>query len=126
MVRLAKARSPHLPYLILGSILLFATPALMAEKPRSTYLKRVQKDVDEIAAKLRVLETRAGEVSEEQKERFNDSLKALWKKERLARVQLEQMKKAKNEKWKKLKAAEDATLIGLKKSYQYMLNNFLK
>lgn len=99
-----------------------------AKVKRSPYLKRVQADVDGIASDLRDAEQKGASVASEKQAQFQDLLKALWKKERLARVQLEQLKKAApgSDRWKKLRAEEDATLIRLRKSYQYLVNHYLR
>jgi hypothetical protein len=87
------------------------------------YLRRVQADIDDIAKELHRLDKRAAAVRETERADFQRQVRALWRKERLARVQLEQLKHASESQWQKLRNAENSTVVHLRKSYRYMMNH---
>lgn len=104
---------------------LLVAPAL-AKTSRDSYLKRARSDIEAMTVQLHQLDEKIAPLPPEEKSRAQELLQALWKKERLARVQWEQLKKNRRSpetRWKKLRDAEDSTLIGLRKSYRYLVNH---
>jgi hypothetical protein len=51
-------------------------------------------------------------------------LMRLHRKERLARGNLEEIRKAPHDRWQSLRPKEDALLIHLQKSYQHLVNRY--
>jgi hypothetical protein len=107
---------------------LIAAPAVAfaASRPvdKKTYIQRVQKEIDGLVIRLRKIEAQSSALDAEQRQRLKKALAALWQKERAVRIQLESMKRASGDRWNSLRRKEDADLIRLRKSYQFVVNHY--
>ncbi len=124
-LNLAVSRLAQLAFLLL--LPLAASAAELPPRPRmnkQNYEQRMRAQIDDLTRKIHSLSTRSSHFRGEQLERFEENLKGLQKRERLARVRLENIKKSGSDQWPKLKSEEDAAVIALKKSYQHVANHY--
>jgi hypothetical protein len=100
-----------------------AVSAISAQKD---YVRRAHAQIDALAEGLRKAELKMNHLKKDSREECGETLKALWRKERVARTNLGELQKAAPDHWLTLRPKEDALLIHLQKSYQHLVNRYFR
>jgi hypothetical protein len=117
---------------LLTALLLFITlwpsygATVSSVSAQKGYVQRAQAQIDVLAAGLRKAERHLNRLDKDMRQECEETLKRLRRKERLARANLKEIRKAPLDRWRSLRPKEDALLIHLQKSYQHLVNRYLR
>jgi hypothetical protein len=100
--------------------------AAASSRAQVTYVRRAQAQVDGLTAHLREADQKLPSLNPADRAECEPTLRRLWQKEKLARVQLEAIKNASADEWQKKRKEEDSLLIRLQKSYQHLANHYFR
>ena len=100
--------------------------AVSSVSAQKSYVRRAHAQIDALAAGLQKAQRKLKHLDEDARKECRDTLKALWRKERLARIDLAEIQKAPPDRWLSLRPKEDALLIRLQKSYQHLVNRYFR
>ena len=104
---------------VLATLLTFQTFALAAiqEKSKESYVKKAEKDLQTISAKVVSLQSRAERAGTDTRTEFDRQLKTLQEKLEVARQKLDELRGSSEGSWKSLRRGADETLQDVKSAY---------
>jgi hypothetical protein len=105
---------------------LLAAPNPNSAAAQRIYARKAQAQINDLAAKFHRVERRLPHLERSARKECEESLRHLWSKERAARQTLQELRNAAPAGWQALRRKEDALLIRLQKSYQYLLNHYFR
>jgi hypothetical protein len=125
---------PRIGIIMAVGLLMTGSTALVVEADSSpssraaqrNYVRRAQAQIDHLTAGLRRTEQKLDHLDPAARSECEETLRRLWRKERLARVNLEAIRRAPMDRWQILHRQEDALLIRLQKSYQHLVNRYFR
>jgi len=86
---------------------------------RDVYIEKMKLQLDELNAKMSVVEAKAEEAKDDVREKYNEEIRKLRHQSKLALAKLDQLKEASNESWDKLVAEMAKVSDAFKHSFNY-------
>ena len=86
---------------------------------RDVYIEKMKLQLDELNAKMSVVEAKAAEAKDDVREKYNEEMRKLRHHSKLALAKLDQLKEAGDESWDKLVAEMVKVSDAFKHSFNY-------
>jgi hypothetical protein len=103
------------------------TTARLEESPdsKTAFQETIQNQLAELDQSIESLQAKAGEISAESKEEFNQMMQSLQLQKEVVEERLQALKSGSLEGWETLKSSAEKALQDLKNSYESAANRFL-